>query len=73
MTGRPTFSLLAAITSRPGEVVRRRAVIAAAWPNGALVSENTLDSYATRIRRKLEQIGSPLQLRNVRGVGYQLR
>ena len=67
------FRLLAAITSRPGEVVRRRAVIAAAWPNGALVSENTLDSYATRIRRKLEQIGSPLQLRTVRGVGYQLR
>ena len=67
------FRLLAAVTSRPGEVVRRRAVIAAAWPDGAHVSDNTLDSYATRIRRKLEQIGSPLQLRSVRGVGYQLR
>lgn len=67
------FRLLAAVTSRPGEVVRRRAVIAAAWPDGAQVSENTLDSYATRIRRKLEQVGSPLQLRSVRGVGYQLR
>ncbi|MDH2413026.1 response regulator transcription factor [Nocardioides sp. CER19] len=67
------FRLLAAVTSRRGEVVRRRAVIAAAWPDGAQVSDNTLDSYATRIRRKLEQIGSPLQLRSVRGVGYQLR
>jgi two-component system, OmpR family, response regulator len=67
------FRMLAAVTSRPGEVVRRRAVIAAAWPDGAHVSENTLDSYATRIRRKLEQIGSPLQLRSVRGVGYQLK
>jgi two-component system response regulator MprA len=67
------FRLLAAVTSRPGEVVRRRAVIAAAWPDGAHVSANTVDSYATRIRRKLEQIGSPLQLRSVRGVGYQLQ
>jgi two-component system response regulator MprA len=67
------FRLLAAITSRPGEVVKRRAVIAAGWPDGAQVSENTLDSYASRIRRKLEQVGSPLQLRSVRGVGYQLR
>lgn len=67
------FRLLAAVTSRPGEVVRRRTAIAAAWPAGAHVSDNTLDSYATRIRRKLEQIGSPLQLRSVRGVGYQLR
>src|SRR6478735_3058583 len=29
------FRMLAAITSRPGEVVRRRAVVAAAWPDGA--------------------------------------
>ena len=28
------FRMLAAITSRPGEVVRRRAVVAAAWPQG---------------------------------------
>jgi two-component system response regulator MprA len=67
------FRMLAALTSRPGEVVRRRAVVAAAWPDGAHVSENTVDSYATRIRRKLERVGSPLQLRSVRGVGYQLR
>lgn len=67
------FRMLAAVTSRPGEVVRRRVVIAAAWPDGAIVHENTVDSYATRIRRKLEQVGSPLQLRTVRGVGFQLR
>lgn len=67
------FRILAAVTSRPGEVVRRRAIVAAAWPAGAHVSDNTVDAYATRIRRKLEKVGSPLQLRSVRGVGYQLR
>ncbi len=67
------FRLLAAVTSRPGEVVRRRVVIAAAWPDGARVHDNTVDSYVTRIRRKLERVGSPVQLRTVKGVGFQLR
>ena len=67
------FRMLAAITSRPGEVVRRRAVVAAAWPDGAVVSENTVDSYIRRIRRKLEELDSPVSLRTVRGVGFVLR
>jgi two-component system response regulator MprA len=67
------FRMLAAVTSRPGEVVRRRVVVAAAWPDGAQVHDNTVDSYATRIRRKLERVGSPVQLRTVKGVGFELR
>jgi two-component system response regulator MprA len=67
------FRMLAAVTSRPGQVVRRRVVVAAAWPGGARVHDNTVDSYATRIRRKLERAGSPVQLRSVRGVGFELR
>ncbi|MGY2701986.1 response regulator transcription factor [Nocardioides sp. HB32] len=67
------FRMLAAITSRPGEVVRRRAVVAAAWPDGAVVSENTVDSYVRRIRVKLAEVESPLHLKTVRGVGLALR
>lgn len=67
------FRMLAAITSRPGEVVRRRAIVAAAWPDGAMVSENTVDSYVRRIRVKLAEVGSPLELHTVRGVGLTLR
>jgi two-component system response regulator MprA len=67
------FRMLAAITSRPGEVVRRRAVVAAAWPDGAIVSENTIDSYAARLRRKLHEVQSPVELRTVRGVGFTLK
>ncbi len=67
------FRMLAAITSRPGEVVRRRAVVAAAWPDGAIVNDNTVDSYVRRIRNKLAEIESPLRLQTVRGVGYALR
>ena len=67
------FRMLAAITSRPGEVVRRRAVVAAAWPDGAVVNENTVDSYVRRIRGKLDEVRSPLSLQTVRGVGFTLR
>ena len=62
--------MLAAITSRPGEVVRRRSVVAAAWPDGAAVSENTIDSFIRRIRAKLDEIDSPTLIETVRGVGF---
>lgn len=67
------FRLLAALAARPGVVVRRRAVVAAAWPDGAIVSENTIDSYIRRIRVKLEAAGSPMELTTVRGVGFILQ
>lgn len=65
------FRMLAAITSRPGEVVRRRSVVAAAWPDGAAVSENTIDSFIRRLRTKLDSISSPVQIETVRGVGFR--
>ena len=64
------FRMLAAITSRPGEVVRRRSVVAAAWPDGAAGSENTIDSFIRRIRAKLDEIDSPTLIETVRGVGF---
>jgi two-component system response regulator MprA len=66
------FRMLAAITSRPGEVVRRRSVVAAAWPDGAVVSENTIDSFMRRIRTKLDQSESPTVIETVRGVGFTM-
>jgi two-component system OmpR family response regulator len=67
------FRLLAAIAADPGTVTRRRAAVAAAWPDGAIVNENTIDSYVRRLRVKLTSIDSPVQLTTVRGVGFTLR
>ena len=64
--------MLAAIAARPGEVVRRRTVVAAAWPDGAEVSENTIDSFIRRLRTKLTAAGSESVLETVRGVGFRL-
>jgi two-component system response regulator MprA len=67
------FRMLAALAARPGEVVRRGELRAAAWPDGAIVHDNTIDAYILRLRRKLNAIGSADSLETVRGVGYVLR
>lgn len=66
------FRILAALLGRPGAVVRRQELVAAAWPHGAQVNENTLDSYMRRLRQRLVDIGADGRIETVRGVGYAL-
>ncbi len=64
------FRLLGRLMADASTVVRRQALVAAGWPHGAMVSDNTIDSYVRRIRRKLEPLGLA-QISTVRGVGYR--
>jgi DNA-binding response OmpR family regulator len=65
------FRVLAALMARPGEVVRRRELATAGWPDGAHVADNTLDQYVARLRRKVEAAGDPdRSIGTVHGVGY---
>jgi two-component system OmpR family response regulator len=73
LTLTPTeYRLLATLAARRGAVVRRTALICAAWPEGAIVHDNTLDAYLARIRRKLREAGVPEAVHTRRGVGYEL-
>jgi two-component system response regulator MprA len=65
------FRLLGRLIAVPGEVVRRHSLVAAGWPHGAQVSENTLDSYLRRLRVKLDPLGIAERIATVRGVGYR--
>jgi two-component system response regulator MprA len=67
------FRLLAALAARRGEVLRRRELVSAAWPDGAIVHANTLDAYIGRLRRKLRALGAETEIATARGVGYTLR
>jgi two-component system response regulator MprA len=67
------FRMLACLLAASGDVVRRRELVASAWPSGAIVTENTLDQYVSRLRRKLAGIASTREISTVRGVGYRLR
>ena len=67
------FRILARLASRPGDAVRRRQLVKAAWPHGAIVHDNTLDVYIARLRRKLEPLPGAPEIATVHGVGYSLR
>ncbi|MEA2459409.1 MAG: hypothetical protein QOC95_2381 [Thermoleophilaceae bacterium] len=66
------YRLLAKLAAHPEEVVRRRELTLAAWPDGAIVHDNTLDAYVARLRRKLRELGRDDALVTVHGVGYRL-
>ncbi|MGW4198444.1 response regulator transcription factor [Streptomyces sp. NPDC005004] len=66
------FRLLAVLVAANGTLVRRRDLVRAGWPEGAHVSDNTLDQYLTRLRRKLREAGSGLRVGTARGVGHRL-
>lgn len=66
------FRLLAVLMASPGHVLRRRQLVRAGWPEGAQVSENTLDQYLARLRRKLRDARSEVSITTARGVGYRL-
>ena len=67
------FRLLAALASQPGDAVRRREMLQAGWPRGAIVQDNTLDVYVARLRRKLRGLPGAPEIATVHGVGYSLR
>ncbi|MEU3245411.1 MULTISPECIES: response regulator transcription factor [unclassified Streptomyces] len=66
------FRILATLVAADGALVRRIDLVRAGWPDGAQVSDNTLDQYLTRLRRKLREAGSGLSLGTVRGIGHRL-
>jgi two-component system response regulator MprA len=66
------FRLLAALAARPRENLARRRLIAAAWADGAIVHDNTLDVYLARLRRKLRDCPDAPRIVTVHRVGYRL-
>ncbi|HVS29040.1 MAG TPA: response regulator transcription factor [Solirubrobacteraceae bacterium] len=66
------FRLLGALAGRSGEAVRRRELLGAGWPPGAIVHDNTLDVYIARLRRKLRALPGAPDITTVHGVGYRI-
>ena len=65
------FRLLAALAARSGEVLERRALLRAGWPEERDPDPEWLKAHLARLRSKLDSAGAPA-LANVRGVGYRL-
>ena len=65
------FRLIAALGRTPG-VVRRVELVRAGWPAGAFVSDNTLDSFIARLRRKLKKLEGGTKISTVHRIGYRI-
>ncbi|TLS49187.1 response regulator transcription factor [Paenibacillus antri] len=66
------LQLLGALMTRPGEPVAREALLERLWDDVHFVDDNTLTVNVTRVRKKLEALGTPHAIETVRGVGYRL-
>ena len=56
----------------PGRWSAAGDLVLAAWPDGALVADNTLDQYVARLRRKVTAVGDDgRRIGTVHGVGYR--
>lgn len=64
--------MLTLLMEKRGEVVPREVFFGNVWGAGADVADSSLDTYIYFLRRRLNSVGSRLQLTTRRGVGYIL-
>ncbi len=66
------YDLLVALAEDPERVYRKEELLRNVWGFRSLGRTRTLDSHASRLRRKLNNGGEPTYVLNVWGVGYRL-
>lgn len=66
------LQIMLCLVKAQGRAVRRTALEAAGWGLGDGVTRSALDVAVYRLRKKLQEIGSDLELVNMRGLGYAL-
>jgi len=67
------YALLVKLAGDPDRVFTREQLLRDVWGYRSYSATRTLESHASRIRRKLEDAGLPGYVVNVWGVGYKLR
>jgi len=67
------FELLVQLAGDPARVFSKQELLSAVWGYRSSGSTRTVDSHASRLRRKLEERGGGRWVINVWGVGYRLR
>ena len=67
------FDLLAALARRPNRVFTREELLDLVWGIDREVSPNTVETYISYVRNKIDGGDLPKLIHTVRGVGYSLR
>lgn len=69
---RMEYELLVCLVADPHRVVSKQELLSRIWGYGSGCATRTLDSHASRLRRKLATLDARPWVVNVRGVGYRL-
>lgn len=64
--------LLELLLKNPNQILTRGQLFAHVWGPSAEVEDANLDRYIHYLRRRLAAVGSTLQIKTVRGTGYQI-
>ncbi|MED9883456.1 MAG: response regulator transcription factor [Blautia sp.] len=64
--------LMEVFLRNPGQTLPRQLLLSRVWGLETDVEEGNLDNYIHFLRRRLKTVKSTLQIKTVRGVGYQL-
>ena len=64
---RKEFELLSLLTSRPGKVFKREAILDTVWGNEVVVGGRTIDVHIRKLREKI----GDYHFKTVKGVGYK--
>ncbi len=67
---RQEFALLEILASRPQRIFPKEELLNQLFSYGKEPSPNAVEQYVTRLRKKL--LGSAVEIRTVRGMGYQI-
>lgn len=70
---RKEFALLLVLAAQPDRVFSKEELLATVWGHTGTTHTRTLDSHASRLRRRLHSGGAPGLIVNTRGIGYRLR
>jgi len=54
------------------QVVPRKLLLDELWDTDEFVEENTLNVNISRVRKRLEEVGSNISVKAVRGIGYRM-
>lgn len=65
-------SLLESFLHMPDQTIARETLLLKVWGPDSDVEDGNLDNYIYFLRRRLKTVGSSLQIKTVRGVGYRL-
>lgn len=70
---RRELNVLETLIRRQGRTVLRSTLEDAVYNFDAEIQSNALDAHISRLRRKLSEVGSGVEIHGIRGVGYLLR